>query len=296
MTTHTTTPEEQERLEEAKKILAKVNLQAQPKVLIELNRLARSEEVNFDVVADLISQDVSLSAKLLKLACSPMYSRGQKFGSVQEALMAIGFEEFRNCFTSVTLSDFMSQVGYPYKGFWDHSRRVAVLCRELANLLARRVADLAYTLGLFHDVGAVIIPLHNRDYVEHIHRALPLYFGITDLEFKMVRTNHCAVGELFCRNWGLHEDILAALRYHHRPEMDASLSKGAQSLKAILQLAELFNDKWDAGSELLAPFEKSKETLANMGDILGRDPEELLDLEPELQQRIQENLAVMGAS
>ena len=171
-------PEEQERLDEAKKILAKVNLQAQPKILIELNRLARSEDVNFDVVSDLVSQDVGLSAKMLKLASSPMYSKGQKYGSVNEALMAIGFEEFRTCFSSVTLSDFMSKVGYPYKGFWDHSRSVAILCREISQRLARRYANHAYTLGLFHDVGAVLIPLHNRAYIEHIHRALPLYFEL----------------------------------------------------------------------------------------------------------------------
>lgn len=291
MMSPSTTPEEQERLDEAKKILAKVNLQAQPKILIELNRLARSEEVNFDVVSDLISRDVGLSAKMLKLASSPMYSRGQKYGSVHEALMAIGFEEFRNCFTSVTLSDFMLQVGYPYKGFWDHSRRVAVLCREIAGLLDRSVANLAYTLGLFHDVGAVIIPLHNRAYIDHIHRAMPLYFGITDLEFRLVRTNHCAVGEMFARNWGLHEDILMALRYHHRPDMEEAWTSGSRSLKSILQLAELFNDKWGSESDTLVPYESSKETLANLCEVLHTTPTEIEDLELELKQGLDANVS-----
>ena len=62
-----TTPEEQERLDEAKNILAKVKIQAQPKILIELNRLARSEDVNFNLVSDLVAKDVGLSAKMLNL-------------------------------------------------------------------------------------------------------------------------------------------------------------------------------------------------------------------------------------
>lgn len=286
---HITDSEDLERMEEAKKILAKVNIQAQPKILIELNRLARQEDVNFDVVADLVSQDVGLSAKMLKLASSPMYSRGQKFGSIQEALMAIGFEEFRTCFSSVTLSDFMSKVGYPYRGFWDHSRRVAVLCREVATRIARRYATNSYTLGLFHDVGAVLIPLHNQDYVEHVHRALPLYFGITDLEFKLVKTNHCAVGEMFGKNWGLHEDILIAMRYHHRPEMDPPWTVGAKALKSILQLSELLNDKWASDSDTLTPFESSKNTFANICMTLKVTPADVKELEAELKASLEEN-------
>jgi len=287
----TITPEEQERLDEAKKILTKVNLQAQPKILIELNRLARSEDVNFDVVSELVSRDVGLSAKMLKLASSPMYSKGQKFGSVNEALMAIGFEEFRTCFSSVTLSDFMSKVGYPYKGFWDHSRTVAILCREISERLAKRYATHAYTLGLFHDVGAVLIPLHNRAYIDHIHRALPLYFGITDLEYKLVKTNHCAVGEIFGRNWGLHEDILVAMRYHHRPEIDPPWSKGSKMLKSVLQLAELINDKWVAKSDNITPFDSSKDTFANICTVLEITPSDVKSLEEELKAELKLNKA-----
>lgn len=66
---------------------------------------------------------------------------------------------------------------------------------------ASRYANNAYTLGLFYDVGAVLIPLYHEEYAEHIHRALPLHFGITKVEFNLVKTNHCAVGELFTRNW-----------------------------------------------------------------------------------------------
>ena len=284
------TPEELERLDEAKKILAKVNIQAQPKILIELNRLARSEDVNFDLVSDLVSQDVGLSAKMLKLASSPMYSRGQKFGSVNEALMAIGFEEFRTCFSSVSLSDFMAKVGYPYKGFWDHSRKVAIICREIANRVARRYASNVYTLGLFHDVGAVLIPLHNKAYIEHIHRALPLYFGITELEYKLVKTNHCAVGEMFGRSWGLHEDILIALRYHHRPEMDPPWTPGAKHLKSILQLAEMMNDKWESKNDEIAPYDTSKETFSNLCTVLKLSPDDIDSLENEIYQGFGENL------
>jgi len=285
-----TTPEEQERLDEAKNILAKVKIQAQPKILIELNRLARSEDVNFNLVSDLVAKDVGLSAKMLKLAASPMYSRGQKFGSVHEALMAIGFDEFRTCFSSVTLSDFMSKVGYPYKGFWDHSRQVAVLCREIATRVNRKYANNAYTLGLFHDVGAVIIPLHNRAYIDHIHRALPLYFGITDLEYNLVKTNHCAVGEMFGRSWNLHEDILLAMRYHHRSEIDPPWSTGSKHLKAILQLAELLNDKWSSHGTELTPFDSSKVTFANICSVLEITPADVSTLETELLAAMRENV------
>lgn len=274
--------DEDPKLVEAKKIISKVSVQAQPKILIEINRLARSEDVSFDVISDLVSQDVGLSAKMLKLASSPIYSKGQQFSSVNEALMAIGFKEFQSCFTSVTLQDIMGKVGYPYRGFWDHSRNIAVFCRLLAEKLAKRYASNAYTLGLFHDVGAVLIPLHNRKYIDHIHRALPLYFGITDLEFNLVKTNHCAVGEMFARNWGLDSDILTALRYHHQAELEHPITESAKTLKLILQLAEIFNDKLVSKDDRYAPFEGSKIVLSNVFEYFDIAEADLPILEADL--------------
>jgi HD-like signal output (HDOD) protein len=282
--------DDMERVDEAKTILAKVNLQSQPKVLIELNRLARSDDVDFALVSELVARDVGMAAKMMKLASSPMYARGQKFGSVHEALLAIGLEEFRTCFTSVTLGDLLGSMGYPYKGFWEHSRKVAILCRELALRLQPRLANHAYTLGLFHDVGAVIIPLHHPAYCEHIQRTLPLYFGITELEFKLVKTNHCAVGELFGKNWGLNDDILLALRYHHRAEMDTGWSMLSKQLKAVLQLAELFNDKWDTQAKELADFESSREALARAGELLKFDGSDLADIEAMMKVALKMNV------
>jgi HD-like signal output (HDOD) protein len=282
---------EDTKVEDTKKVLAKVSIKSQPKVLIELNRLARSEDVSFDVVSDLIGQDVGLSAKLLKLASSPIYSKGQKFASVHDALMAIGFEEFKTCFTSVTLTDLLGKIGYPYGGFWEHSRLVGRLAKEVAELLARPLSSAAYTLGLFHDVGAVLIPLYNRDYVEHIHRTLPLYFGITELEFKMVKTNHCAVGEMFGQNWGLDEDLLQALRYHHRPDLNALKTKKAKSLKCILQLAELFNDKAQSSSDVLTPFTASKDTLASICEWFDLKPQDVSKIEAEAMAAVQKSEA-----
>jgi HD-like signal output (HDOD) protein len=274
--------EEDSRQEQTKAILAKVGVQTQVKVLIEVNRLARSDDVSFEMISDLVAKDVGLSAKLMKLASSPMYSKGQRFNSVHEALMAIGLAEFRACFTAVTLNDFMGKMGYPYRGFMEHSRRVAVFCRTLAELIEPKLASPAYTLGLFHDVGAVLIPLHNPAYIEHIHRTLPLYFGITELEYNLVGTNHCAVGEMFAQTWGLSTDLLCALRHHHRPENEAIQSRNGKSLKCLLQLAELFNDKLNSGDDRIAPFSGSKDTLANICEHFSITPHELAPMETDL--------------
>ncbi len=52
-------------LEEATNVISKVSVQAQPRVLIELNRIARQPDVSFESVADLVVKDVGLCAKLL---------------------------------------------------------------------------------------------------------------------------------------------------------------------------------------------------------------------------------------
>ncbi len=283
-----TLSEESIDIEEAKKVLAKVSIKSQPKILIELNRLARSEDVSFDVVSDLVSQDVGLSAKLLKLASSPHYSKGNTFDSVHAALMAIGFEDFRTCFTSVSLQDFLTGMGYAYKGFWDHSRQIAYFCQELAGTYCRRLENQAYTLGLFHDVGAVLIPLHNRSYVQYIDRTLPLYVGITESEFKWVKTNHCVVGEIFGKTWSLDEAILDALRYHHRADWDTSEKRDTEILRAILQLAEIINDRMQSGADDYLKLDIIREVFSTIQDVLDVEEAEL----PKLEQMLTAGMGV----
>lgn len=281
---------EDTKLQQAKVILNNVKMKAQPKVLIELNRLVKSDDVDFEEVSDLVSQDVGLSAKLLKLASSPVYSKGQTFCTVHEALLTIGLQEFQIYFTTAALGDLMGKVSYPYQGFLEHSRRVALFCREIARIVDPKYANNAYTLGLFHDVGAVLIPVYHQKYAEHIHRALPLHFGITEAEFNLVKTNHCAVGELFTRNWGIETEILKAIRYHHRVDFDPSWSEEIVTLKSIIQLAELMNDKITSGSDQLAPFSTSEENLLSICSHFDLKYIDLKNIEFELVELINSEL------
>jgi putative nucleotidyltransferase with HDIG domain len=106
-----------------------------------------------------------------------------------------------------------------------HAEDVARLARELAPL-AGVDPEMAHTAGLVHDAGRSVL---NRAAIGRwVEGGFPLVYA----ETLACGEDHASAGAELLRACGLPEEIVEAVRYHHRPE--ASVSR----LAAVLALAE----------------------------------------------------------
>ncbi|HBE95141.1 MAG TPA: HD family phosphohydrolase [Desulfovibrio sp.] len=197
-------------------ILSIKDLPTLPKVLDEVSRLVQDPNANTDEIAKIISRDQVLSAKVLKMVNSPVYGFPGRIGTVQHALVLLGFNVVRGIIISTSVFDMMIKA---MEGLWEHS----LGCALAANVVAR-AAGLAdpeeYSVaGLLHDLGKVVAAVQ----MPELHEAVSQAVREQDLrwfeaERAVMGFGHDRINAWLARHWNLPGNIREGMSHHHSPE------------------------------------------------------------------------------
>ncbi len=231
-------------LQEAEKLLKGIAIPPRPAILDDVNREASKDEPNFGKIAQLIGQDVGLSAAMLKTVNSPLFGLSKRVSSVQQAVALLGIRNTVNIITGLALKASMSGNKLPrLERFWDSAALEAMVSACIASQLPGAHADASYTFGLFQNCGIPLLMQRFPDYIKTLHNAN----SSTDREFTAIEdeqhaTNHASVGYLMARSWYLPESICQAILCHHDLSIFDSASHEinaeVSTLIAITRLAE----------------------------------------------------------
>ncbi|ABG39983.1 metal dependent phosphohydrolase [Paraglaciecola sp. T6c] len=132
-----------------------------PQSVISLTNLLNNPDFNLQSFIKVVEQEPSIATELMKKANSPAYKRGDKdITNLQQAFMFMGANDIKEFVLNRFIKNLCQQKPIYFKTFgekiWLHSQDVAIVAKTLA---ARRKqnADAAYTIGLMHDLGKVVI-------------------------------------------------------------------------------------------------------------------------------------------
>lgn len=223
-----------------------IGIPPRPTVLTEVESEMTKDNPDFSYLAKVISADVALSAALLKTTNAPYFGLDKKVRSVPEALLVLGLNLTIRTIAGIELRKTFERTPHMER-FWDESGTSARVSGWLAKRLRRccwvRPED-AYTFGLFHDCGIPVIMSPFPQYRSILAQAnAEKTERFTDVENRLIGTNHAEMGAMLAESWSLPAEIIEAIRYHHRLDLlvegdhpDASAI--SIPLIAITQLAE----------------------------------------------------------
>ena len=185
-----------------------------PRVMQELIASFNDEAVDAGTIAQHISSDQVLSAKLLQLANSPYYQVSNTISTVPDAVAMLGFVNIRTLVISIGLKGSFKPVpGMDSKQFWRHSVHTAVASRYLARLLGLN-PDLAFTVGLMHAIGQLVMHLAMPQAMLKIDQRVPTLDPrrLTE-EHQVFGYSHLDAGAELARRWkfpDVFSDAIAA--------------------------------------------------------------------------------------
>lgn len=246
MTVELTTNEQQE----LDKLLGSgITIPAQPKIMVEMERLLNQPQVNIGAIAKLVSKDPALTAIIFRIIGSPIYGLRKPIDSLEKAISVIGLTQMANIVKSAALRRSIGGAEPFYEWFWERSGEIGQLCSIIAykqRMVCNIFPDQAQLAGLFHDCGVPILMQRFPQYCTSFRTELGRKWPNVVEEDHTLNTDHAVVGYLIARHWNLPDFICQAVRFHH--EMLNTEHK-AMTMVAILQMARHIHNIYSNNSD-----------------------------------------------
>jgi len=212
-----------------------------PALLLDLRHEMAREDPNFQRMAHLISRDVALAGTLLKAVNSPFFHLSQKADTVGQALALLGMERLMAMIGGCMARHALQQQTLDLERFWDVSAKRAAAMSLLARELRVAQQDVAYTFGLFCDLGIPLMWQRFSDYRHTLRQANDSrQHCFTVIEDQQHQTNHALVGAIMAKSWHLPQAIVLPIRLHHDYTVfnNKTLPQHLRSLVALALLSE----------------------------------------------------------
>jgi putative nucleotidyltransferase with HDIG domain len=215
-----------------------------PTLYAELTAEMQSSSPSVANVAAIVASDPGMTAKVLQLINSAYFGLRAHVSDPVRAVQLLGLETVRSLALSMQVfSQFENTTRRTsFSHLWQHSVRVARLARELARRMGldQPSIDEAFTAGLLHDVGKLVLSDAVPECEARLTSAEDDCAGADRLaaERHAFGANHADVGAYVFGLWGLPYGLIDAVRWHHRPA--DSGSERPTALTAV-HLANVFD-------------------------------------------------------
>jgi HD-like signal output (HDOD) protein len=190
------------------------------------------DEPDLRRVNELLSGEVGLTVRLLRLVNSARYSAGgARIGTVEAATALLGLKAARQLVQAAAVGGaFKGVPGVDMTEFWRHSLDVAKIAQSLAEEV-RLDKGIAFTAGLLHGTGDLILKMAMRE-----HKCLQPAFATDDNRYaaQIAELGYAypEVGAAFASRWLFPEVIVEAIRHQCNPQEGEG-----QALSSLLYLA-----------------------------------------------------------
>jgi putative nucleotidyltransferase with HDIG domain len=196
------------------------NLPTLPVVVSRILEVADEAGSSARELAEIISHDQSVSAKVLNLANSAFYGFSRRIATIPQAVVVLGFDTVKSLALGVSVFQSLSQkvgrVSFDREQFWMHSIGCATAAKLVAKSMGLRDMGTPFVAGLLHDIGKVILDTYfNTEYQKVIEEMIGEGRSAVDVETDVLNIDHAEVGGWLAARWKFPDVLVAPIAYHH---------------------------------------------------------------------------------
>lgn len=211
-----------------------------PEVYIRLEREINRQDVSISRIADIISNDPLVVAKIMHIVYSSFYNISKSIVNLVHAINFLGLDIIKSLVLYIKVFMLKNQppeVQNYLKSIRDHSIDVAKVSKAIMNLEVgdRELIDAAYIAGLLHDIGKIILVQCN-DKMKRSAFVAGQIRGREQIDNEIERFGVCHVnaGAYLLSTWNFPEHLIESIANHHKPEI---IAKGELGVSQIVYIA-----------------------------------------------------------
>ncbi len=202
-----------------------VTIPTVPSTLVEINEILNDPDGSAQEAGKVVSKDPAVAVKVLRLVNSAYYALKNPVSDVSFAVSILGLKVLKNLVVQATVLESFGSNGkagnLSEEYLWEHSFKAAVAAAMIAKHAKKKlqmIPEEAYTCGLVHDVGKIIMAENlGAKYTKALFVGGRKKLSASQAEMEAFQFDHAAVGALLADKWGLSPRMVKALRFHHLP-------------------------------------------------------------------------------
>jgi putative nucleotidyltransferase with HDIG domain len=194
-----------------------------PSLYVEVVNALNNPNATTGDIGAIIAKDMAMTTKLVQVLNSAYFGLPRAITDPTEAVGILGFETTKSLILTLKLLsqyDKVKPVYFSIDNVWRHSTNVARTAKDMA-LLETGDTDCsatAYTAGLMHDLGKVILAANFDDQYHGAHtlarkQQMPLW----EVEKDIFGATHGEIGAYMLALWGMPAEVVKVAAMHHHP-------------------------------------------------------------------------------
>lgn len=206
-----------------------------------ISSLLNDINVSSRKLTDAVGYDPILTARILRLANSPIYSLQKNVSTLRQAIDVVGMKAiYEILIIGLAADSFAREIRDSNEGkkIWEHSLAVALLSRELGQVLGLRGTEEVFICGLLHDIGKILLLRSDFEGYKVLlaedNESLMLQAEVATYGY-----DHAQTGSLVASRWGLPDGVCHTILNHHNPSQSQQFAVVAHLISAADMISNL---------------------------------------------------------
>lgn len=195
-------------------------LPSPPAVAMRIIQLAQDPEADIATVADVIALDTALSARMMRIANSPLYASRRRIENLGQALTMLGLNATLQLALGFSLHQALREDGHAprlLETIWRRSILAALAARFLGQSCGLRRIEELMLAGLLQDIGILALLQIRPDSYLPLLATASGNDELLALERATLDCSHADVGAHLCDHWGLPRYLVDAVASSEPP-------------------------------------------------------------------------------
>jgi HD-like signal output (HDOD) protein len=246
-----------------------------PAIALKVRRAADDPDINLNAMADVISQDPSLSARMIKISNSAYLGRVVKVTSTQQAVTRIGLRQIKNISTALAMEQLFVSKNDVVKAYmdkvWADTIEVVASSMAVLQVYVNKTKDRTLSLetimlaALIHNIGVLPILTEAEKHSDVFANPTFLDTATEKLSGK--------IGSVITKEWGFEPEFVEVSANFN----DMSVQTDGISYLDLVRLGAALAGKFDEHKDKVFELAIQKGIVGDLSEMLTDDFIELRD-------------------
>jgi HD-like signal output (HDOD) protein len=210
-----------------------------PEITVQIIELVEDPDSSARDLHSMISSDLALTARMLKVVNSAFYGLPRQIASINRAVSLLGLNAVKNIAVAASLTKLFrdGELGphFNARDLWLHSCVTASTARIIAKSNRKNAVDEAFLAGLVHDVGVLVELQHDRATFAEVVKRSAAGRDLRECERECMGNDHEGFGAALCEYWKFPSSLVWVAGHHHDP---VSVPTANRDLPMIVHVAD----------------------------------------------------------